>query len=606
MTIDLTNHEAIARLEARVALLAERLRTHHARRCSREWSTTCDCGKYAADEAALLGVPPVSEAIARLTRERDEALEPTWACRACGASGPGFSTVHYPAGDADVQCPKCGSCETDEIDQALSSVVLALDDAEARTEAAEARVAEYMREVERREEIIAATDARVRELEEQISETESRVATFAARVIGGADPLKESEAAGLWSTGPVKVITEAIERRMDAGAKLHAEIAWQKEQRFAAEARVRELEAAHASLNDNLRKLGNGEWASWNEAIVALSTRVRELEGALRWALDAFEEAKREGLLGGDNASDAEFDHNVAPIRAALGPVALASAPTPEPTVTEPDPDSAKFDLSRLLAEADTDNPVLRERWLERADEAVEELRADCERLREALRKAPHAFGCGVTGISVERLDLCTCWKRAALAGSPPAAPTERKPLHERICGVRITTATAYTYCALDKGHSGECEPHVAGSSPAAKPKLKTITDPRICVHSGCIHEAVPGTIPSTCAECAEKFPPHSASSFDAPPAAPDIKSLIDEGQECGREIARRTRKLARKAPSEAQPSEPICTGSIVIEPDGRGGRIDLLHHDGPCPEHGERPYGPFTATPDPKHGGGR
>jgi hypothetical protein len=68
--------------------------------------TVCDYCQYAGGK----GSPQVQgvEAPARAT----------FRCRECGHVGDDFADRHYRAGDADVECPKCGSTEADEADAA--------------------------------------------------------------------------------------------------------------------------------------------------------------------------------------------------------------------------------------------------------------------------------------------------------------------------------------------------------------------------------------------------------------------------------------------------------------------------------------------------------
>jgi hypothetical protein len=90
-----------------------------------------------------------------------ERMSNTWACRACGFGGEGFSTVEHAAGDYDVACPRCGSHETDEWRQALSSAVNDRDDAELRA-------SETEQELEQARRSEAALRERVRVLEEAL------------------------------------------------------------------------------------------------------------------------------------------------------------------------------------------------------------------------------------------------------------------------------------------------------------------------------------------------------------------------------------------------------------------------------------------------------
>lgn len=54
----------------------------------------------------------------RRVRPASVMKEPHWACSGCGHSGEGFSTVKDHEGDADVQCPNCGSVEVEESPEA--------------------------------------------------------------------------------------------------------------------------------------------------------------------------------------------------------------------------------------------------------------------------------------------------------------------------------------------------------------------------------------------------------------------------------------------------------------------------------------------------------
>jgi hypothetical protein len=53
----------------------------------------------------------------------------TFACRECGHVGDDFTDRHYRAGDADVECPKCGSTEADEADASTPQRAPGVDEA---------------------------------------------------------------------------------------------------------------------------------------------------------------------------------------------------------------------------------------------------------------------------------------------------------------------------------------------------------------------------------------------------------------------------------------------------------------------------------------------
>lgn len=75
---------------------------------------------------------PAHDAVCRMfSTYMHEMSQIEMGCRACGFSGEGFTTVtHTMPGepdDYDVQCPECGSLETDEIATALREVTSQLD-----------------------------------------------------------------------------------------------------------------------------------------------------------------------------------------------------------------------------------------------------------------------------------------------------------------------------------------------------------------------------------------------------------------------------------------------------------------------------------------------
>jgi hypothetical protein len=103
--------------------------------------------------------------------------------------------------------------------------------------------------------------------------------------------------------GPLKAITARVYQLDAENMRMQDELA-------AARERIAELERVHASLNENLRKLGHGQWADWNEAIVALTKERDEAdEAAIKWRRGREEWMKkceaaeaRERALTEDNA----------------------------------------------------------------------------------------------------------------------------------------------------------------------------------------------------------------------------------------------------------------------------------------------------------------
>ena len=76
------------------------------------------------------------------------------------------------------------------------------------------------------------------------------------------------------------------------------------------------VERWEALAQRNMQLCAERDAARASEA--ALREENERLRGALGWAEQALDLAKAEGLLGGSEAADAEFETNMRPIRAAL------------------------------------------------------------------------------------------------------------------------------------------------------------------------------------------------------------------------------------------------------------------------------------------------